>query len=81
MDIKDKMVYSWFQSCAWKTKIDHSKSLAICLFHNNTFNEGRKNFDVCNEQAKYEGNGATDFKMNAYITLSNYHYYKNHKTG
>ena len=49
--------------------------------HNNTFNEGKNNWDVCNEQDKHEGDGATDFKKNAFITLSYNHYYKNHKTG
>jgi len=49
--------------------------------HNNTFNEGSNNWDVCNEQDKHEGDGATDFKKNAFITLSYNHYYKNHKTG
>lgn len=49
--------------------------------HNNTFNEGNNNWDVCNEQDKHEGDGATDFKKNAYITVSYNHYYKNHKTG
>ena len=49
--------------------------------HHNTFNEGKNNWDVCAEQDKHEGDGATDFKKNAYITLSYNHYYKNHKTG
>ncbi len=49
--------------------------------HNNTFNEGHNNWDVCNEQDKHEGDGATDFKKNAFITLSYNYYYKNHKTG
>ena len=49
--------------------------------HHNTFNEGKNNWDVCNEQDKHEGDGATDFKKNAYITVAYNHYYKNHKTG
>lgn len=49
--------------------------------HNNTFNEGNNKWDVCPEQDKHEGDGATDFKKNAYITVSYNHYYKNHKTG
>ena len=48
--------------------------------HNNTFNEGKNNWDVCPEQDKREGDGATDFKRNAHITLSYNHYYQNHKT-
>lgn len=49
--------------------------------HNNTFLEGRNYWDVCPEQDKHEGDGATDFKRNAYVTLSYNHYYHNHKTG
>lgn len=49
--------------------------------HNNTFNEGHNYWDVCPEQDKKDGDGATDFKRNAYITVSYNHYYKNHKTG
>lgn len=49
--------------------------------HNNTFNEGNNKWDVCPEQDKHEGDGTTDFKKNAYITLAYNHYYKNHKTG
>ncbi len=49
--------------------------------HNNNFNEGINYWDVCPEQDKLDGDGATDFKKNAYITISYNHYYKNHKTG
>lgn len=49
--------------------------------HHNTFNEGKNYWDVCYEQDKHEGDGATDFKGNKNITLSYNHYYKNHKTG
>ncbi len=49
--------------------------------HNNNFNEGKNNWDVCNEQDKHEGDGACDLKKNAYITISYNYYYKNHKTG
>ncbi len=49
--------------------------------HNNQFNEGMNYWDVCNEQDKHDGDGATDFKKNAFITLSYNHYIKNHKTG
>lgn len=65
---------------------DNSKTLdgfttGHIWIHNNTFNEGKNNWDVCPEQDKHEGDGATDFKKNAYITVSYNHYYKNHKTG
>ena len=55
-----------------------SKNLWI---HHNTFLEGKNYWDVCPEQDKHEGDGATDFKKNSYITISYNHYYKNHKTG
>ena len=62
------------------TSIEKFKTGRIWI-HHNTFNEGKNNWDVCPEQDKHEGDGATDFKKNAYITLSYNHYYKNHKTG
>ena len=49
--------------------------------HHNTFNEGINYWDVCYEQDKHEGDGATDFKGLKNITISYNHYYKNHKTG
>ncbi len=49
--------------------------------HNNTINEGINYWDVTAEQDKHEGDGGTDFKRSAYITVSYNHYYKNHKTG
>ena len=49
--------------------------------HHNTFLEGKNYWDVCPEQDKHEGDGATDFKGNAYVTVSYNHYYHNHKTG
>ena len=49
--------------------------------HNNTFNIGKNNWDVCPEQDKHEGDGATDIKGLRNATISYNHYYKNHKTG
>lgn len=49
--------------------------------HNCTFNEGVNYWDVCNEQDKHDGDGSTDFKKAAYITLSYNHYIETHKTG
>lgn len=49
--------------------------------HNNQFNEGKNYWDVCPEQDKHEGDGATDLKKLAFVTLSYNHYVKNHKTG
>ena len=49
--------------------------------HHNTFNEGINYWDVCAEQDKREGDGATDFKRCSYVTISYNHYYNNHKTG
>lgn len=49
--------------------------------HNNTFNQGKNNWDVSDDQDKHEGDGATDFKNTGNITISYNHYYNNHKTG
>lgn len=49
--------------------------------HNNTFTKGSNRWDVSDDQDKYDGDGATDFKKLAYVTLSYNHYIKNHKTG
>ena len=49
--------------------------------HNNQFNQGSNNWDVCDDQDKAEGDGATDLKRLAFVTLSYNHYIKNHKTG
>ena len=49
--------------------------------HHNTINEGINYWDVCSEQDKHEGDGGTDFKYNAYVTLSYNHYVGCHKTG
>ena len=49
--------------------------------HNCKFNEGVNYWDVCPEQDKHEGDGATDFKKCSYVTISYCHYENNHKTG
>lgn len=49
--------------------------------HNNTFEEGVNSWDVCKEQDKHDGDGSTDFKGNAFISVSYNHYIKTHKTG
>ena len=49
--------------------------------HNNTFNIGSNPWDVCPEQDKHEGDGATDLKRCAFVTFSYNEYYKTHKTG
>ena len=49
--------------------------------HHNTFEQGKNYWDVCPEQDKHEGDGATDFKRVKNITIAYNHYYKNHKTG
>ncbi len=69
-----------FEGSDESTTIEGFKTGHIWV-HNNRFNEGKNNWDVCPEQDKLEGDGATDFKRNANITLSYNHYYKNHKTG
>lgn len=59
---------------------DFTKSKNI-WFHHNTVEEGINYWDVCAEQDKHEGDGGTDFKGAAYITLSYNVYHNNHKTG
>lgn len=49
--------------------------------HNNTFKQGRNVWDVCQDQDKHEGDGATDVKFHKDVTYSYNHYYNNHKTG
>jgi len=49
--------------------------------HNNVFEQGVNNWDITMEQDKHEGDGATDLKKIAFITLSYNHYHNNHKTG
>ena len=49
--------------------------------HHNTINEGINYWDVCSEQDKHKGDGGTDFKYNAYVTLSYNHYVGCYKTG
>ncbi len=49
--------------------------------HHNTFERGVNYWDVCSEQDKHDGDGTTDFKKLAYVTLSYNHYIGNHKTG
>ena len=49
--------------------------------HHNTFEKGVNYWDVCSEQDKHDGDGTTDFKKLAYVTVSYNHYIENHKTG
>ena len=49
--------------------------------HHNSFEQGKNYWDVCPEQDKHEGDGATDFKRVKNITIAYNHYHENHKTG
>ncbi|MGN0817744.1 MAG: InlB B-repeat-containing protein [Candidatus Coproplasma sp.] len=49
--------------------------------HYNTFEEGVNYWDLCAEQDKHEGDGATDFKGISNVTVSYNEYHNNHKTG
>ena len=49
--------------------------------HHNTFEEVINYWDICAEQDKHEGDGATDFKGIANVTVSYNEYHNNHKTG
>ena len=62
------------------TSIDKFTSTNYWI-HNNSFEKGINYWDVCSEQDKHDGDGATDFKRVAFVTLSYNHYIKNHKTG
>ncbi len=69
-----------FQGDKSKTKVSEFPSHNIWV-HHNTFLEGINYWDVCNEQDKHDGDGSTDFKGVANVTISYNHYYNNHKTG
>ena len=49
--------------------------------HHNVFDIGMNYWDVCPEQDKHDGDGATDFKFLAYVTLAYNQYNNTHKTG
>ena len=49
--------------------------------HHNIFDIGMNYWDLCNEQDKHDGDGATDFKRLAYATIAYNRYNGTHKTG
>lgn len=49
--------------------------------HHNTFDIGVNYWDVCPEQDKHDGDGSTDFKYLAYVTVAYNRYNGTHKTG
>ena len=49
--------------------------------HNNTFNIGKNNWDVCSEHDKGDGDGSTDIKKVRNATYSYNKYVGTHKTG
>ena len=69
-----------FEGDTSKTVLSEFTSQRIWL-HNNTFYIGMNYWDVCNEQDKHDGDGSTDFKGTAYVTIAYNHYIKTHKTG
>ncbi|MDE6613834.1 MAG: InlB B-repeat-containing protein, partial [Clostridia bacterium] len=69
-----------FEGDTGKTVLSEFTSQRIWL-HNNTFYIGMNYWDVCNEQDKHDGDGSTDFKGTAYVTIAYNHYIKTHKTG
>lgn len=71
-----------FENSSQTSNTDVSKfTMSNLWIHNNTFNSGKNNWDVSDEQDKHEGDGATDFKGLKNVTVSYNHYYNNHKTG
>ncbi|MDE5721357.1 MAG: InlB B-repeat-containing protein [Clostridia bacterium] len=69
-----------FEGSTSVTSLEKFTSTRIWL-HNNTFNIGMNYWDVCNEQDKHDGDGSTDFKGTAYVTIAYNHYIETHKTG
>lgn len=69
-----------FEGNTNSTTFDGFDSSRIWL-HHCTFEEGKNYWDVCNEQDKGDGDGSTDFKKCAYITIAYNHYINTHKTG
>ena len=49
--------------------------------HHNTFDIGMNYWDICAEQDKRDGDGATDFKKLSYVTVAYNRYNDTHKTG
>ena len=49
--------------------------------HHNVFDIGMNYWDVCEEQDKNDGDGATDFKKLSYVTIAYNRYNGTHKTG
>ena len=49
--------------------------------HHNTFDIGMNYWDVCDEQDKGDGDGATDFKRLSHVTIAYNRYNGTHKTG
>ncbi len=49
--------------------------------HHNTFDLGKNYWDICAEQDKGDGDGATDFKYISHVTVSYNRYNGTHKTG
>ena len=49
--------------------------------HHNVFDIGMNYWDVCEEQDKNDGDGATDFKKLSYVTVAYNRYNGTHKTG
>ncbi len=69
-----------FEGSTASTTTDGFNSQHLWL-HHNTFEEGMNYWDLCAEQDKHEGDGATDFKQLSYLTTSYNVHHKNHKTG
>ena len=69
-----------FEGSTSETNASKMTSKNIWL-HHNTIEEGKNYWDVCPEQDKHEGDGGTDFKGVANITISYNTYNQTHKTG
>lgn len=69
-----------FEGSTGTTAVDSFTCMRIWM-HHNTFNIGKNNWDVCGEQDKHDGDGATDFKGVSYVTIAYNRYNETHKTG
>ncbi|MDE7168506.1 MAG: InlB B-repeat-containing protein [Clostridia bacterium] len=69
-----------FEGSTSKTEVDSFETMRIWM-HHNTFNIGKNYWDVCKEQDKHDGDGATDFKGVSYVTIAYNRYNGTHKTG
>ena len=70
-----------FEGGGKPTKFDELGDYKRFWVHHNIFDIGMNYWDVCDEQDKGDGDGATDFKRLSYVTIAYNRYNGTHKTG